>query len=73
MWGGLWGGVTAKSVEGIIGKQIGFDKLGELEVMPSFKREMREYWAYYEIIRGTIQEQGDGMERSQNAGPADDP
>lgn len=41
--------------------------------MPSFKREMREYRANYEIIRGTIQEQGDGMEQSQNAGPADDP
>lgn len=62
-----------KSVEGIIGKQIGFDKLGELEVMPSFKGEMRKYPANYEIIRGTIQEQGDGKEQSQNTGPADDP
>ena len=32
-----------KSVGGIIGKQIGFDKSGELEVMYSFKGEMREY------------------------------
>lgn len=62
-----------KSVEGIIGKQIGFDKLGELEVMPSFKGEMRKYPANYEIIRGTIQEQGDGKEQSQNIGPTDDP
>lgn len=55
-----------KSVEGIIGKQIGFDKLGELEVMPSFKGEMRKYPASYEIIRGTIQEEGGGRERSHN-------
>lgn len=41
--GGLRGGVMVKSVEGIIGKQIGFDKFGELEVMQSFKWEMREY------------------------------
>lgn len=63
----------AKSVEGIIGKQIGFDKLGELEVMPSFKGEMRKYPANYEIIRGAIQEEGGGKERSQNTGPAGDP
>lgn len=36
------GSLMAKSVEEIIGKQIGFDKLGELEVMPSFKGEMRK-------------------------------
>lgn len=28
-----------KSVEGIIGKQIGFDKSGELEIMQTFKGE----------------------------------
>lgn len=38
MEGGLRGGVLVKSVEGIIGKQIGFDKFGELEVMQSFYR-----------------------------------
>lgn len=63
----------AKSVEGIIGKQIGFDKLGELEVMPSFKGEMRKYPANYEIIRGAIQEEGGGKEQSQNTEPAGDP
>lgn len=36
MEGGRRGGVVAKSVQGVIGKQIGFDKFGELEVMPSF-------------------------------------
>ena len=34
--GGLRGGVMVKSVEGIIGKQIGFDKSAELEVIQSF-------------------------------------
>lgn len=34
--GGLRGGVMVKSVEGIIGKQIGFDKFGEVEVIQSF-------------------------------------
>lgn len=63
----------AKSVEGIIGKQIGFDKLGELEVMSSFKGEMRKYPANYEIIRAAIQEEGGGKEGSQNTGPAGDP
>lgn len=63
----------AKSVEGIIGKQIGFDKLGELEVMSSFKGEMRKYPASYEIIRGAIQWEGGGKERSQNTGPVGDP
>lgn len=33
-------GSRRTSVEGIIGKQIGFDKFGELEVMQSFKGEM---------------------------------
>lgn len=39
-WG--WGGcreVTAKSVQGIIGEQIGFDKFVEVEVMQSFKEK----------------------------------
>lgn len=31
--GALWGGVVAESVEGIMVKQIGFDKCGEVEVM----------------------------------------
>lgn len=65
-------GSRQKPVEGIIGKQIGFDKFGELEVMQSFKGEMREYPANYEIIRGTIQEQAGEVEWSQNTGPAGD-
>lgn len=65
-------GSRRKPVEGIIGKQIGFDKFGELEVMQSFKGEMREYPANYEIIRGTIQEQAGEVEWSQNTGPAGD-
>ena len=40
--------------------------------MQSFKGEMREYPANYEIIRGTIQEQAGEVEWSQNRGPADD-
>jgi len=31
--------VTAKSVQGIIGEQIGFDKFVEVEVMQSFKEK----------------------------------
>lgn len=31
--------VTAKSVQGIIGEQIGFDKFVDVEVMPSFKEK----------------------------------
>lgn len=52
-----------KSVEGIIGKQIGFDKFGELEVMQSFlKGRWGNIQQNYEIIRGTIQERGEGEE-----------
>lgn len=40
--------------------------------MQSFKGEMREYPANYEIIRGAIQEQADEVEWSQNTGPAGD-
>lgn len=65
-------GSRGRSVEGIIGKQIGFDKFGELEVMQFFKGEMREYPANYEIIRGTIQEQAGEVEWSQNTRPAGD-
>lgn len=65
-------GSRSKSVEGIIRKQIGFDKFGELEVMPSFKGEMREYPANYEIIRAAIEEQEGEVEWSQNTGPAGD-
>lgn len=40
--------------------------------MQSFKGEMREYPANYEIIRGTIQERADEVEQSQNTGPVGD-